>query len=178
MTVDYLGSLTLEAAIPGAAAAALAGEAGIGLALPDIQARLEALASFAPTPVDFSASIALAQSIIANIQAAAALGITPPSLDAQIAIVAGIVADLQAAVVSINAQLTIVVDFLNLLTAAGVHGYVYSGTVGNLGGELSVELAGGVPGGAGAGEACNALVLVTTSSGTWATMGQVFKTTP
>lgn len=177
MSVDYLGSLTIGAAVPGAFDASVAGEAGINAALPDISARLAALASFSPQLIDFSVSIGIATDIIANLNAAITAGITPPDFTAQIAIVAAIVADLEAVVLDIDAKLTIVVDFLSLLATAGVHAYAYSGQADALGGEFTTELAGGFPGGAGT-DSCNALLLATTDGATWTVMGSVFKTTP
>ena len=177
MTVAYLGSLTLADALPGAAAAGAAGVAGIGLALPDLSARLSALASFAPIPSNFAADIALAQSIVVSIEAAITAGISPPSLDAQVAIVAGLVADLEAALSSINAQLSLVTDFLAILGTGGIFGYTYAGPANGLGGDFTTELASGFPGG-GATDATNAILLATTTPATWTAMSAVFKVTP
>jgi hypothetical protein len=176
MSVDYLGSLTIGGAAPGGLALAAAGQAGIGLALPDIQARLTALASFAPTPPSLQGDIALAQSIIASLQAAIAVGVQPPSMDAQVAIVAALVAQLSASMLAINAQLTIIANFASVLSSAGIHAYAFSGQADQLGPELTVELSGGPPGGAPT-DATNGLVFVTTLGATWAAMGQFFKTT-
>lgn len=176
MTIAYVGELSIGGAVPGAATAAVAGAAGINAALPDILARLQALAAFAPAPVSFSAQLALAQQMVTSIQLSIALGIPEPSILAQIAAVTALIADLLAAVASINAQLVIVTDFQALLVAAGVHVYSYAGQVGDLGAELSAELAGGVPGGGGPTDASNALILLTTVPGTWTAMTQVFAT--
>lgn len=177
MTVTYVGDISIGQAVPGAAAAAVAGAAGINAALPDILARLAALQNFAPQPVSFAAQLALAQQMVSSIQLSISLGIPVPSIAAQIAAVLALVAELLAAVLSINAQLAIVTDFQVLLGAAGVHVYAYAGQVGSFGGEFSAELAGGVPGG-GPTDASNALVLVTTVPATWAAMAQVFNVSP
>lgn len=177
MSLAYLGSLTLSAAVPAGEACAVAGAAGINAALPDIAARLAALAAFSPSPPSFSADLALAGQIITSINAAIALGLTPPSLSAQLAIVAALVADLQAAVLAINAQLAIVVGFSSLLATGGVFGYAYTGAANGLGAALTTQLATGFPGGA-PGDSSHALVLATTSGGTWTAMQSVFKTTP
>lgn len=177
MTVTSLGNITIGAAVPGALAASVAGQAGINLALPDIQARLTALASFAPSLGDFSADIALAGQIIASINAAITAGITPPSLSAQVSLVAALIADLEAAVLSINAQLSIVLDFAALLGTAGVHAYHYTGRADQLGAGMTSELSSGFPGGA-AGDSTNALILGTTSGTTWTAMSDVFKVAP
>ena len=175
--ITYLGSLSIGAAVPGAAALAAAGQAGINLALPDIQARLAALVQFTPQPVDFQAQLILAQQIVASIEAAIALGLAPPSIDAQLAIVAALVAELEAAIANVHAQLTIIVDIAALLGTAGVHAYAYSGRADDLGGEFAAELVGGFPGG-GPTDSTNALLLATTSGATWTAMQGVFKTTP
>lgn len=177
MTVSYVGSLSIGAAIPGGLAAAVAGQTGINLALPDIQARLAALASFTPTPPSLAADVQLAQSIVASLQAAISLGVTPPSIDAQLAIVAALVVDLGAAVASINAQLAIVLGFINICATAGIHAYAYSGNADDLGAGMTTELAAGLPGG-GPTDPINALVLATSLGGTWTAMQSVFKTTP
>jgi hypothetical protein len=177
MTVTYVGSLSIGDLVPGAAAAAVAGAAGINAALPDIQARIAALASFSPAPVDFAAQLALAQQMVASITASISLGLPVPSIAAQIAIVAAQIAALEASVLAINANLTIVTDFQDLLTAAGIHVYAFDGQVQDLGNELDTELSGGVPGGSPT-DASNALVMVTTVSATWTAISQVFKVAP
>jgi hypothetical protein len=175
--IDYVGELSIGQAVPGAAAAAVAGAAGINAALPDILARLEALAAFAPQPVSFTAQLALAQQMVTSIQLSIALGIPVPSIGAQIAAVTALIAELLAAVAAVNAQLVIVTDFQALLIAAGVHVYAYAGQVGALGGEFATELAGGVPGGSPT-DASNALVLITSVPATWAAMSSVFQVVP
>lgn len=177
MSVTYLGALTIGDALPGGVAVAAAGYAGINAALPDIQARLDALLAFSPLPVDFAAQLALAQSMVASVQASITLGLAPPSIALQLAIVAALIADIAAAIASISVQLGIVVDFQALMGTAGIHAYAYAGQTQNLGAEMAVELAGGVPAGAPT-DAANALILVTTTPATWTAMGDVFKVTP
>ncbi len=175
MTVTYLGSLTTGAAIPGAAALAAAGTAGINLALPDIEARLAGLLSFTPTPIDLTANLAVAQQVVASLQLSLSLGITPPDISAQLAIVAALVADLTASVVSVNAQLAIIAGFD--LGAAGIHAYTYAGQANQLGSEFSTELSGGFPSGAPT-DATNAVLLATTIPATWSVLQTFLKTTP
>lgn len=177
MTVTCLGSLSIGDALPGGVAVGAAGFDGINAALPDIQARLDALLAFAPLPVDFTAQLALAQSMVASVQASITLGLPAPSMAAQIAIVAALIVDITASIVSINAQLGIVADFQTTLGTTGIHGYHYSGQTDDLGSEMATELASGVPGGAPT-DAANALILVTTIPATWAAMRNVFKVTP
>jgi hypothetical protein len=177
VTLTYVGELSLSAALPAPANVALAGSTGIGLALPDILQRLEALAAFSPSPVSFTASLALAQSIVESISKAIALGIVPPSMASQIAQVSALVSELLANVQTINGHLEVITDFQSLLTAAGVHVYAFDGEVDDLGAELAAALAGGVPGGTPT-QHSNALVMVTTLAATWSAMAQIFKVTP
>lgn len=177
MTTTYVGGMSIGAALPGAATVAASGEAGINAALPDIQARLAALAQFKPQPINLAAQLSLAKNTLAGVEAAIAFGITPPDISAQLAIVAAQIADLEAAIVSINADLQAVIDFIALLAEAGLHVYRYEGQVDDLGGELSTELSGGLPGGSPTDQ-CDALVLVTSTSATWDAMTQIFKTAP
>lgn len=177
MTVSYVGSLSLAAALPAPTAVAEAGAAGIGLALPDIQQRIDALLAFQPAPVDFAQSLALAQSIVVSIESAIHLGIVPPTMASQIAQVSALVAQLLANVESINAHLAIIVEFQGLLTAAGVHTYAFDGAVNAFGSEFGAVFAGGVGGGAPSQHA-NAVVMLTTLASTWSAMAQIFKVTP
>lgn len=177
MTISYVGELTIGAAIPGANAAVLAGIAGINSALPDILARIAALQAFAPQPVNFAVQLQLAQQMVASVQACLLLGIPAPTIAAQIAAVAALIAELLAAVSGVNAQLVILTDFQALLATAGLFVYAYAGTSGALGADVTTALVGGTPGGSPA-DACNALVLVTTSSPVWTALSQVMQVTP
>ena len=176
MALTYLGSLTLAAALPGAAAGFAAGIDGISLALPDIQARLDALLAFSPQPISFTANVALAQQIVASLQLVISLGISPPDISAQIAIIASLVASLYATISLINARLSIVIDLSALLDAAGVFAYSYAGAADGLGPALTAELSAGFPGGTGGAQAANAIVLATTTPATWTAMQGVFAT--
>jgi len=177
MSFTYIGELTIGGAAPGAAAAAVACIAGINLALPDIQARLDALLAFVPTPVDFTLQLQLALQMMASVEASIALGLPTPSILTQLAIVAALVAALEASVSAINAQLGAVVAFQAHLAAPEVHAYVFAGATNALGAEASAALAGGLPGHAPT-TAINALVLATPVPATWTAMGAVFKVAP
>jgi len=177
VSLVYLGSLSLAAAVPGAAAGVSAGIGGINGALPDIEARLAALSGFAPTPGNFAADLAVANSIVASITAGITAGLSPPSIGAQIAIIAALVAALEATVLAVSAQLDVVLDLQALLATAGVFSYAYAGQANALGSALSTELASGFPGGAGT-DSTNALVLATTTPATWSAMSSLFKVTP
>jgi hypothetical protein len=168
VTVTALGSLSVGAAIPGAAAAVSAGMSGINLALPDMTARLAMLQAFSPQPVSLVAQLALAQGTLGSVQAALSLGLPVPDISAQIAMVAALVAELLASVVQINAQLSALVALQSVLAVGGVAAYAYDGTIGALGGELGAAV------GVGAGHA-NALALVTTEPATWSALSAVLK---
>lgn len=169
MTITSLGSLSLGVALPGALACQIAGELGINLALPDIQARLSALLAFSPSLGDFSVDLALTAQIAADINAAISIGLTPPSLSLQLAIIAALIVDLTNAVLQINLQLTIVLGFGALLLNAGIAGYAFAGAQNVLGSELATALGGSTA-------HANAVILVTQNAATWTAMQAVFKT--
>ncbi len=171
MTITAIGTIDLSTAIPGAAIGASAGLTGINAALPDIEARLTALLAFTPAPIDFTAQLALAQSIVVSIQSGIALGLPVPDISAQIAAVAALIASLTVQIALANAQVTILVDLQATLTAGGVAAYAYDGAIANFGSELATALG-------GSGTHCNALVLLTTIPATWTAMGAVLKVTP
>ena len=175
MTVTALGSVTIGAAVPSALTACAAGTAGIGLALPDVEARLAALAAFSPSLGSFSADISLAGEMIVGLQSAVTLGLTPPSISAQLAIIAALIADLTATIVSINAQLSIIVDLTSLFSTAGLFAYKYEGAVNAMGGEFVTAFSGGLPGGAPT-DSAHAITLITTAPAAWTAMQAAFKT--
>lgn len=164
MTATYVGGMSLGDAMPGVMAPILQ-------AMGDVQAKITACASFSVgiTPPSLTANIAAAASILANCTLALSAGIEPPSIDLQFQIIAD-------AVIVLQLQLQIILDFLNLL-GAGVHVYAVSAQTDAVGGELTSALVAGVPGGAPS-DLANALVLITTIPADWAKIAQVFKTTP
>ena len=171
MTVTALGSLSVGAALPGAAAAVSAGMSGIGIALPDITARLAALQAITPQPVNFAAQLALAEATLGSINATISLGLPVPDISAQVALLAALIADLLAAVSSLNAQLAILTALQGPLAQAGVEAYAFDGPKSSLGSELSAAVG-------GSGAHANALALITTSGATWSAMGALLKVTP
>lgn len=171
MTITALGSLSVGAAVPGVGVAVTAGIDGINGALPDIQARLAALQAFAPTPVDFTAQLALAQGTLGSVQAAITAGLPVPSISTQIAMVAALVADLLAAVAAVNAKLDILTNLQAPLDVGGVAAYAYDGQIGSLGAELGDAVGGG-------SSHANALALVAAAPATWTALSAVVKVTP
>lgn len=176
MSVTFLGSMTLGDALPGAVGAAAAGIAGINLALPDILARIAALQSFLPTPVDFTAQLVLAQQTLQSVQATIALGLPVPDISAQLLAVQALIAALLAAVNAVNAQLDLITDFQAILGESGIYAYASDGTVANLGAELSSALS-TTPGLAGPMHA-NSVILVAATPAAWAAIQGVFQVTP
>jgi hypothetical protein len=164
VTVTYVHGGTLGDAMPGV-------QLPILTVMGDVQARIAAMASFAPsfTPPSLTADIQVTGEIIANLEASLALGITPPSVDLQVQIMAD-------TMIAAQLQLQIILDLLDLL-AVGVHMYRYDGQTNLLGGEFATELSGGVPGGTGT-DSANALLLITTVPASWAAIAQVFKVVP
>jgi hypothetical protein len=166
MAITYCGEVTIGAALPGIGVP-------FALAVGDLQARVDAcvaaLAQISVGMPSLTAQISLAEDIIANLQAAIAVGITPPTVSAQIGIMTALITALEA-----QLAIMLAVPF----GTAGVHIYAYAGTAGAFGADVTAALAAGFPGGTGAGQACNALVLATTIGATWVDMQAVFKTTP
>jgi hypothetical protein len=157
-----LGSVSIADMIPAPVIA-------INLALPDLQARLDAMLAFTPPAIDFAANLSLLAEIKASIEGAIALGITPPSIAAQLAIMAGLIRDL-------TLQLNAILAITGLFANAGIYAYAYDGAVNGLGPALTAELGAGLPGGLPS-DHCNALVMVTSVAATWTGMSVVFKVT-
>ncbi len=168
MTITALGEVSVGGAVPGCATAVVAGELGINAAMPDILARLAALASFVPLPIDFVADLALAGQIGASIQAGITAGLPVPDMSAQAAVVQALITALLAQVTSINLQLDALLALDAPLGVAGVALYAFDGARTSLGSELAAELG---PVTAHA----NALVLVTSDPAAWLAISAVMK---
>jgi hypothetical protein len=158
MTITLREEISLAAAIPGAIAA-------LNLAVPQLQAQIDALLAFNPGAINFATDLQVAVGILADINGGIALGITPPSISAQISILLALLAPLQANLAAIAA--------FQALLSASVFAYGYSGPTNQFGTEMATELTGGFPGHSPA-EQCNALVLGTTSAATYSAMAGVF----
>ncbi|HMI84871.1 MAG TPA: hypothetical protein VK550_12310 [Polyangiaceae bacterium] len=174
MSLVPLGSLSLAAAVPGAATANAALDVAIGIAAPNVSAQLTAAASFSPSvSLGLADLIAIAEAILANIEAA--LAAIPPipvlSLDAQVDLALAIKVDLDAMLLTVQAQLTIQLQIASLLATGGVVAYAWDGANNALGPALTAELGGG-------STHSNAIILYTTSGVTWTAMSSLFKTTP
>jgi hypothetical protein len=181
MTATYVGSLSLDAEIPGASLAAAAGAGGINAAFPDLAARLAALtaqiaalATLPPLP-SFPDMLAKAEALVAALTVAIATpGLPPPpSIASSIAALAATVADLTAMTAALNVQLNVITSFQSLLAASGVEVIAFDGDVSAFAAEVSTVLTSHIPSGH-----CNALVLATVNGATWTAMSTVFKVTP
>lgn len=168
--ITDLGSLTLAAVVPAAAAAAVAINVSCGIAAPNVSAQLTALLSFSATvSLSLAAQLDLVAAITANLQAAITLGLTPPTLSAQLDAAIALKLTLEGFLLSIQAQLAIAVALQALLATGGVRLLKYSGPQNTFDTELGTALG-------SSSASCNALVLLTTTSASWTAVQGVFKT--
>lgn len=159
MSLAYIGSMTVGAAVPGAMAK-------IGLLVPDLQAQVDALVAFSPGEISLAANLALAEQIVLDLKAAIQLGVTPPSISAQLAIVA-------AQLGVLRARLELITGFTGLMATAGLHAYSYTGQANQLGPQLSTELTAGLPGGQPTDQVA-AVIFAANAGVTVSAMGAVF----
>lgn len=166
MTVTYIGSLTVEACVPGMIGPLIAAQA-------DVQAKLTAMLDFSLKlglpALSISAQLELAAQITASLNAALEIGITPPSISAQLDLVLSVI-------VLLKLELQIFLDLFALLANAGVNVYTYTGQVNLLGAEMTTALASGFPGGSPT-DPCGALILGSSVGATLAAMGTIFGVT-
>ena len=159
MTTTFVGEMTIQAALPFPALAAV---------LVDLQARLDAMIAFSfklgLPALSITAQLQLAAQITASLNAALAIGITPPSISAQLDIVLAVIAQLRAELA-----------LFDVLATAGVFAYAVDSATNTVGAELTTALAAGFPG-HGATDHANVLVLGTVDPAVWAAMSVVFKT--
>lgn len=171
MAVIYGGSLTLGQAIPMASQAQVALDGSIGLALPDFQTRLTgALAISVQAPPSLADLIASATALLAALQTLLAAPL--PDLSATLSLIA----ELQATIATLNANLAFSLDFGQLLSAAGIHFYAYSGRADQLGAEMSGQLSGGLPGGAGPAERIAGVILAANDGSAIEALQTIFAT--
>lgn len=160
MPLTYAGSLTLGQAIPLALDAQAQLDTSVGLALPDVQARVDGLLALSVAdPPSLDDLIASAQALLAALQAL----LVAPLPD--VAATAAALAELQTTLGSLSASLAFSASLGNLLGTAGIHYYVYAGPANAVGGELASLLSGGLPGGAGATEQIAGAILLANDAG-------------
>ncbi len=134
--LTYLGSLTIGVAIPVLLSAQLSITAAFGPLLVELNAKLAGYLALAVKigikPPSLFASIDLAAKIAASLSAALAVGFTPPSIDFSASAVAVLIADLQIKIGLLNAALNLALQLGSLNATAGVHAFVYEGTIAGL----------------------------------------------
>jgi len=161
MTVTYAGSITLGQAVPAALSAQVAIGDSVGVAMPDIQARISGLLTLSlQPPPSLPSLIAGVQATLAALQQM----LTVPLPDA--GATAAALADLQAQAAQLSASLAFATSLGSLLASPGVHYYLYAGRAGDVGAEFGAALSGGLPGGGGANEQIAGSVLLANDSGT------------
>ena len=166
MSVEYIGELTLAAAVPGPMSLLIAAQS-------QLQAQVTATLAMQATvtiPTTLAQLIAMAEQILASLAGMLAQGLQPPTISLQLSIIASTVAALEL-------QLAPYLALGAVAATGGVFGYVYDGSTAGAGSELSVALAGGFPGYSGSAH-CNLLVLGCVSTVTWSAMQVMFKTSP
>lgn len=181
MTAVYVGSLSIGAAIPAATASAAAGADGINAAFPDVAARLSALEAqivalgIMPALPSFADMLSRAEALVTSITLAMVTpGLPPPpTIATAIAALTATVVDLSAMTAALAGQLSVIVGFQSLLTAASIDAIAFDGDVSAFTADVGAVLSAHIPSGH-----CNALVLATTDSGTWDAMSGVFKVSP
>ena len=163
MSLTYVGSLSIGAIFVSTFAALTALDAKIQA---ELTASLGMQAHVGVVPGNIAATISLAQSILANLQASATLA--PPSVSLSASVSAQVSA-LEALIASLTALLALS-GAGGGGGAAGIDVFTWSGPVNGMGAALSAELASGAPSGGSSTDASNALVLLTRSPSTWASL--------
>lgn len=168
-----LGVRSLGGVLPVLATAEAAIVASVAPAMAELNAKLAGLlavqAALLAPPLP---SVTIAGAALALVSLQATLAVpqpTSPQLVAALAVIAQVRAQLGA----LEAQLSVAAELGALGNAGGIAAYAYAGTIDALGPAVTAELGGGIPGGAGADQG-NALVLVTTTPGTWISMRAAF----
>lgn len=170
MAFTSLGEYTLGEVVPVALEATAAATLSLNAQLPQLQAKLAALAQLqanvALKPPNILATIQLLTTLIGSLQAAIAVG--TPSLTVDATALLAVIAEITTLIGSLSAQLGIVAGIEASLGGASVHLLKFDGTVSEL-------APGGVPGLSGSADV-QALVQVAASSVAWDAMAAVFKT--
>lgn len=165
MTITKIGELTLAQVVPLLATFSDALTFAQGIAVGELEAKLaglgNVLAAITVAPPALGATIEAAIGTVASLQAA----VGGPTVTLQATAIAALIADLNASLATLTASVSI--------PSATVSAYVYDGPSANIGAELQAAMS-SLPG-SGPGDHANALILATTSSAAWTTMGRVFR---
>lgn len=147
-TLTVTGAVTLGAAIPVAASAALELDAGINVSLPEVQAKLDGLIALQGqltiTPPSLAASLSIAADLVTELTAAIALGVPEAALDLSMVVAA--IADLTATVGDLTASLSFAADLSALLGVGGIQMWTYAGTLSELPAAAQAALSGSASG--------------------------------
>lgn len=166
----YVGGLTIGEVVPIALTAQGAIDASVGLALPELQAKLSGLlaiqANVSLQLPTIAGSISALLSLAAALQAALSVG--APSVAIDVSGIAKIAAQIAVDIGSLQAQLDIAVDLGLKLGGGSVHAYHATGQAIDI-------IPVGIPG-VGDTTEVNALILVAATSADWAAVQAVFKT--
>lgn len=164
--ITPLGELSLSAAVPLLAAFNASLQVTIGVALPDLEAKLAGLgnilAAITVAPPELAATIDAAIATVASLQAA----ISGPTVTLEAAAIVALIAELNVSLGAITAAAGLEIPSANLSA------YVYEGPTSQLGAELQTAINATLPGAPGQ---TFALIFVTTSAAAWASAGAVFK---
>lgn len=148
MTLTASGRVTLGVCIPIAVEAQAQIVAGVSPTLAELKARLngqiEVQARLVATPPSLAASLAIAKDLVVSIEAAIALGVPDAMVD--VSAIGAAVLELEAIIGTIEAALDFAASLQAQLAAGGLYLYKYSGTAPTLGGEVTLQLASGLPG--------------------------------
>lgn len=161
MTVTYAGSLTLGQVVPGALGAQVALGSAVGVAMPDIQARISGLLALSLQPAPSLAD--LVAGVTATLSALQQM-LTVPVPDA--GATAAALADLQVMAAQLSAGLALSTSLGSLLASPGVHYYLYAGRAGDMSSELGAQLGAGLPGGSGPTEQIAGSILLANDGAT------------
>jgi hypothetical protein len=162
-----LGEISLSAAVPLLAEFQLALSASLGIATPELDAKLAGLtgilAAITVAPPDLTGTIEAAIATVANLQAS----IGGPVVTLEAAAIIGLIAELNVSlgILAAGAALSI--------PSANLSAYVFDGESANLGAELQSAINADLP---GVPARTYALLLATTSSSAWTAAQLVFKT--
>jgi hypothetical protein len=167
-TFAHVGTVTVGGAIPLALTAQAELDATLGVSLPEIQAKVDALialtADLTLTPPTLAASLVNALALVAELQAAIALGV--PSATLNLTAVAAALLDLQASLGTLTASAAFSASLAAYFGQAGVSVYRYDGTLTQLPGAASGVVSGSTPG--------VGVFLFATAGGTTAALEAVF----
>lgn len=155
MTVTYEGALTLGQCLPQALLANAQLATCVGLALPDVQARVTGLLALSiQPPVALLDLIAGVQATLLALQNLVAAPLPDVTATAQALV------DLNLFLGQLNASLAFQAQFGLVLGAAGIRLFAYAGPANQFAPEMNAQISAGLPGGGGPFENVAGVVLL------------------